>query len=329
MANAIGPYVAAFFFFGLTGTAFNNLSNVQKRMPPGETQPISYGRWLPVILGMVAAIVMVGGIIATVTSLDVAGYTKRLFGIISKCLETVLLWLSIPLEYIFMPFEWIARNLIELLMRWFGGKPFQPEGNEGMGEELPEIVPGSFPVEWLTLIKWALFIIVVIVVTVLIARSIEKNRRRRIEKSPDFEETHESLWNWRMFFNNLILFFIRLFGRLMPKRLGREVALSGAAATLQTEPSATTLKIREVFKHLLRDASKAGIGRRRSETPLEYAQRFIKEIPDADAPMHELTQLYVRVRYSDYDAGDSHIVHVNGLWRQIRELLKIRKSEQD
>jgi hypothetical protein len=132
-----------------------------------------------------------------------------------------------------------------------------------------------------------------------------------------------------MFFTSLILFFKRLFGRFLPKKMANGIALLGGVVTSQIEPSVTTLKIREVFKHLLRDASKAGLGRRRSETPLEYAQRFIKEIPDADAPMHELTQLYVRVRYSDYDAGDSHIVHVNGLWRQIRELLKIRKSEQD
>ncbi len=329
MANAIGPYVAAYFFFGLTGTAFNNLNNVQKRMPPGETQPISYGRWLPVILGMVAVIVTVGGIIATATSLDVAGYIKRFFSMFSRFLEIVLTWLAIPMEYIFMPFEWIARNLIELLMRWFGGKPIQPQGEEGAGEELTEIVPGITPEEWLTVIKWALFIIVVIVVTVLIARSIEKNRRRRIEKTPDFEETHESLWSWRMFFASLILFFKRLFGRFLPKKMAKGPALSGGMATNQTEPLVTTLKIREVFKHLLRDASKVGIGRLRSETPLEYAQRFINEIPDADAPMHELTELYVRVRYSDYDAGDTHIVRVNGLWRQIRELLKIRKTEQD
>jgi hypothetical protein len=328
MANAIGPYIAAFFFFGLAGTAFNNLRNVQKRMPQEETQTVSYGRWLPLVVGIVAGIVTIGSIIATATSLDIAGNIKRFFSMFSRFLEIVLTWLAIPMEYIFMPFEWIARNLIELLVRLFGAKPIQSEGNEGSGE-IPEIVPGTTPEEWLTVIKWTLFIIVVIVVTVLIARSIENNRRRRSETNPKFDETHESLWSWRMFFTSLILFFKRLFGRFLPKKMANGIALLGGVVTSQIEPSVTTLKIREVFKHLLRDASKAGLGRRRSETPLEYAQRFIKEIPDADVPMHELTELYVQVRYSDYDAGDSHIVHVNGLWRQIRELLKIRKIDHD
>jgi len=329
MAKSIGPYVAGFFFFGLAGTAFNNLHNVQKRMSPGETQPVSYGRWLPVVLGMVATIVTLGGIIATATSLDVAGFLKSLFGAISKYIQTVLYWLSFPLKYILMPFEWLARNFIEWLVRLFGVKPLQPQGEDGAGGQLPEIVPGTTPEEWLTVIKWALFIIVVIVVTVLIARSIEKNRRRRAETEPDFEETHESLWSWRALFITLMLFLKRLFGHFLPKKAVRRIVSSDGAIINLIEPPASTLKIREVFKHLLRDAEKAGLGRRRYETPFEYAQRFTEEIPDTVIPMHELTELYVHVRYSDVDAGSHQIVRANSLWRQIKELLKIRKTDQD
>jgi hypothetical protein len=328
MANAIGPYIAAFFFFGLVGTAFNNLRNVQKRMPQEETQTISYGRWLPLVVGIVTVIVAVGSIVATATTLDIAGNIKRFFSMFSGFIETVLTWLAIPMEYIFMPFEWIARNLIELLVRLLGVKPIQQDGEMGSGE-IPEIVPGTTPEDWLTVIKWSLFIIVVIVVTILIARSIEKNRRHRNETNPSLDETHESLWSWRMFFANLILFFKRLFGRFLPKKIVKGIASLGGVITSQTEPSVTTLKIREVFKHLLRDASKSGIGRQCFETPLEYAHRFTEEVPETAASMQELTELYVLVRYSDSEASAIHVTRANSLWHQIRERLKRFRTENN
>lgn len=329
MMNAIGIYVAGFFFFGLIGTSLNNLRNVQKRMKPDEVQPMLYGRWAPLVVGMVAVIIAIGGVIATVTSLDIAGYIKRLGSMISHWLEIVLPWLALPFKYIFMPFEWIARELLELLIRLFGVKPVQPEVEEGAGEVIPEIVPGTTPEDWLRIIKWALFIIVVIVVTIIIARSIERNRRRRMEATSDLVESHESLWSWRMLFIGLLQFFMRLFKRFMPKREGKEEILPGFMPVSQTEPSITTLKIREVFKHLLRDAAKMGVGRRRSETPFEYAQRFTTEIPDTNESMHELTELYVQVRYSDSDAGSEQIVQANSLWKQIKEYMKHLKTDKN
>lgn len=329
MTDAIGIYVAAFFFFGLIGTSLNNLRNVQKRMKPDEIQPISYGRWVPLVVGLVTVIIAIGGFIATITSLDIAGYIKRSGSTISHWLEIVLPWLALPLKYILMPFEWLAREIFELLIRLFGVRSIEPEGEQGAGEVTPEIVPGATPEDWLRIIKWALFIIVVIVVTILIARSIERSRRRRMETTPDIEESRESLWSWRMLFNGLIQFFIRIFGRFMPKREGKEERLPGSMPVSQTESSVTTLKIRDIFKHLLRDASKIGIGRRRSETPFEYAQRFSKEIPETNQPMQELTNLYVQVRYSDSDAGNEQIIQANSLWKQIKEYMKQLKTDKN
>ena len=326
MANAIGIYVAAFFFFGLMSAALNNLLNVQKRMKVEETQTISYGRWIPLVAVLMGIVIAIGGLIASITSLNIADYIKRFWSMISSFMQTVIFpFLAIIFKYILMPFEWIAQNIFEWLLRTFGTKPLQPQGEEDAGDLQPEILPGITPEEWLTIIKWALFIIVVIVVTILIARSVEKNRRRQTERGPELEESRESLWSWRLVFIGFVQFFIRIFRHFLPKKVDKKV-ISGTLSSSYTMPSATTLKIREVFKHLLRDASKAGIGRRRNETPYEYTKRFVKEIPDATIPMRELTELYVNVRYSDTDARNDQIIHANSLWNQIKEQLKRLKS---
>ncbi len=329
MAASIGPCIVGFLFFGLAGTAFCNLRNVQIRMPQGETRQVSYGRWFPIVTSIVVTIIGLGGIVAMATLLDVAGFIKKLFGNLSGIYETLLYWLSFPLKYILTPFEWLARKFLEWLIKILGSKPLQPDGNQGQMDELPEIVPGITPENWLTLIKWAIFIIVVIVVTVLIARSIEKNRRRRIETSTDYEETHESLWRWSNLFNGLLQIIKTLFGRFFPKKLSTGNVQIGYSDGRQTEQTAAVLRIRDIFKHLLKDALKAGIGRRLSETPLEYANRFNEKTADVSKEMDELTELYVEVRYGDAGVGSDKIEHANNLWRQIRETLNRLKTEQN
>lgn len=329
MAISIGPYVAGFFFFGFAGTAFNNLRNVQKRMPHEETHPIPYSRWLLFILSMAAIIITIGGAITTASSIDFGSYVKRLWLAIIGFFETVFSWLAVPIEfvlkYVLMPFEWIARNIIEFLLRLLGGNRIPPDEEGDIGGEIPEIIPGTTSEDWLVIIKWTLFIIVIIVVTILIARTITKHRQRRPDTKPDFEVVHESLWSWRLFIDNIILFLKRFFGRFLPQKTGQ--GTGSTEVTTRAESVVTTMKIREIFRHLLRDTAKMGIGRYRAETPFEYARRLSKTIPDSAIPVQELTDLYVNIRYSNYDATAIQVAQANGLWQQIRTSLKIYASQ--
>jgi hypothetical protein len=327
MATTIGPYIAGFLFFGLSGTAFSNLRNVGFRMPQGETQRVSYGRWFPVVTGLVLTVITLGGIIASASSLDVASGVKKIFSNFSTFLQTLIYWLLYPLKYILIAFEWLGRTIMEWLIRILKIQP-QPTGQEGAGEQTPEIIPGVTPETFLTILKWVLFVIAVIIVTFIIARTVERNRRRRAETTHDYEETHESLWRWSALFSRLARFIKSLFIHFLPKNVLSANPVTGHHTTRQTEQSAATLKIREIFKRLLRDASNAGIARRISETPLEYARRFNQKTTDVSTEMDELTELYVEVRYSDINAGDERINHANNLWRRIKERLELLKSER-
>jgi hypothetical protein len=327
MIASIGPYIAGFLFFGLTGIAFSNLRNVRFRMPKDETQQMSYGRWIPVITSLVVAIIALGGIIASASSFDVASGIKKLFSSFSGYFQTLIYWLLYPLKYILIVFEWLGRTIMEWLIKILKIQP-QSTGEEGAGEQMPEIIPGVTPENFLTILKWALFIIAVIIVTIVIMRTIEGNRHRRTETTRNFQETRESLWRWSALFSGLWRFLKSLFLRFLPKKMLPAGATVGHQTARQAEQSATTLKIREMFKHLLRDASRAGIGRQVSETPLEYARRFNQKTADVSKEMNELTELYVEVRYSEAAVGDERITYANSLWRRIKEHLELLRSER-
>jgi len=325
MAGAIAPYAAAFFFCGLTAMALSNLHSVQKRMRTDEPRTMPLGRWLPIVLSVVTAMVIIGVLIATVSSLDIVGAIKHLFGATSGFFGMVFHYIGIGFQYILVPFEWLASLLfmfIAYIMKLFGHKAPQQTQSEPSGP--PQLPPsnGQPPTALLAAVKWGLFAVAVVVVTILIMRSINKSPRHKGEGKPDFEETRESFWSWNRLLNDIILFLERIFARFMPWRKGSVASGSGGPSIALAEQPVTTLKIRDVFKHLLRDAGKAGIAWRHSETPFEYARRFAETIPEVTPHLEELTGIYVNVRYSAVEPGEGEVTRANILWRQIKELLR-------
>ncbi|MDP2918757.1 MAG: DUF4129 domain-containing protein [Dehalococcoidia bacterium] len=327
MVAAIAPAVAAFFFTGIIAMAFGNLRSVQKRMSPEEARSLSFGRWLPVVLGVTIGVVLVGILIATASSLDIAGFLKQVFGLLWGFFGKVIEYFLVVFQYILIPFEWLASLLllfIAFIIRLLRGETPEPGVGEGgqAAEEIIELAGKTLSDDWLNTVKWLLFVVTVIIVTVIIARSIDKNRtRRRPEAEADYEEAHESLWSWRILFRDVLQFFRSILNRLFTRGRGVFFA-TGKTAGVQAEEPLTTLRIREIFRHLLKDASRAGISWRHSETPFEYARRFEEVMPEAAQQISELTELYVGVRYSTNDAGDHEVTHANSLWRNIRQILK-------
>jgi hypothetical protein len=326
MAVSIGPLVAGFFFCGLAAMALGNLHSIERRIETDEPQRLVYRRWLPVTLGVVGALLLAGILIATASSIDFASGIKSFFGVIGQGLSKAAPVFEFIFKYLLMPFEWLAQGIIWVIfyfIKLFRGQQVEQPSPENGAGELPEIEKGLPPPESvLTMLKWLLFIVAVVVVTMLIMRSIRgRAARRAARQSPDFEETHESLWSWGQFLDGIKQFFANLWGRLWRRKLREAAGASFSQAGGRVEESAGTLHIRELFRRLLREASRAGITRQSHETPFEYAGRFNSDIPDASAQMNELTALYVDVRYGNVDTPPARISRANVLWRQIRELL--------
>ena len=332
-AVMFGANVAGFFFCGVMAVALNNLRVVQKRMFPEEQQTLSFRRWLPVVLAVAGAVLLVGLLIAAVSSADVVSLAKRLLSPVGVAFDTVEPWVVKIIGYILLPFEYIAMGILWLIT--FIVNLFQGRGVTGAGQaaseavdKTPETPPvGSSPDALIAVLKWAAFAIGVIAVTLFVGRTVSGNKKRRrpAPGAPDYEEKRESLWSWQGFLVGIGRFFIRLWWRILRRKSPvPESPLLSHAAPRAAEP-VTTLHIREVFRRLLREAGRAGIPWHHHETPFEFAGRLAEAVPAVSGQVRDLAALYVQVRYSESDAGAAQAGRANHMWREIRESIRQMK----
>ncbi len=173
--------------------------------------------------------------------------------------------------------------------------------------------------------KWAFFALVAIGVVFLLARAIFRNWSLRTKD--EIEEIHESLWSWEGFKADLCLFFSMLRQRFARKR---KKPAPGSAVPIwyREENTQGRLDIREIYRHLLWEASCSKMARHRHETPLEYAGRLGQAVPEGSEQLSELTNLYVDVRYGDLKAEDKQVDYANSLWRILQSLLgRLERSQ--
>jgi hypothetical protein len=294
---------------------------------------VSFGRWLPIVLSVVGGIVVIGVLIAAISYVDIAGAIGRGFHAASGFFDTVFEYAGIVFQYILIPFGWLASGLlmfISFLVRLFGNKtPGQTTGETaGTPPEMPPLPQGNTPDALITALKWTFFVIAVVAVAVLVMRSLDRKARHKREGKPDFEETRESIWSWQRLLNDLFMFFDRMLARLLPWQRAALMHRQGESSITRAEEPVSTLKIREVFRHFLRDAAKAGVPWRHSETPFEYAHRFAETTPEAGPHLTELTTMYVNVRYSNAEPEEGEVARANSLWRHIREVMKQAKQAE-
>jgi len=319
LASTVGLHVAGFFFFGLMALALGNLQAVRRKMLQEEMMPVSIRRWVSILLGVVGGIVLLGIGIASIFSADFVALLARFLSLITDLSYKVMYYLLIPLEYLARGIAYAVEFIINLIR---GGQPLEPFTT-------PELLkPGELPegatyetvgVDVVLILKWVLFALIVIAVLFLLARAISRFRSLRAEA--EVEEINESLWSWQGFKADLRLFFSMILRRWQRKRI-EPVPVSPVPSWYTGEDVQGILDIREIYRHLLWEASTFGIKRRHHETPYEYARRLGQALPDSSEKLGELTNLYIDVRYGDLEVEDEKVEHANSLWRVLRRLLR-------
>ena len=325
LAATVAPHVAAFFFFGLAALALGNLQAIQQKMPPEEPVRLSNRRWLPILFGIVSGIVLAGIGIASIFSPQFVSLLTRLFEPVLDFLRLVMHYLLIPLGYIAAGLFYVMRFIVNLIRGGRTLEPFQtPEffRPEGLPEPAEALAISDIVI---LAIKWTLFAIAAVVVIFFLVRAISRYRSSRVKA--DIEQIDESLWSWELFTSDLRLFFSLLWQRLRRKRkqVIRGIPVPGWFAADDVE---TTLGIREIYQHLLWQASYFGIARRRHETPYEYTSRLVQAVPDGSEQLGQLTDIYINVRYGDREAEDRQVTYANSLWRVLRRLLRRTEGDQ-
>jgi len=325
LTSTVGLHVAGFFFFGLTALALGNLQTIRRRMQREEHEeiaPISSRRWLPLLLGMVGSIVLVGIGIVSILSSEFVALLARLLNLTFNLLLQGLHYLFIPLDYLADGLVYLVQLIINLLRRVQPLQPFERSDFFEI-EGLPEsAATQALSAEAILAIKWGVFALVAIVVIFLLARAVFRYRAFRAEA--EIEEIHESLWSWSGFKADLRLFFSMIWQRFERKR--KKLVPESPVPSWYTEDVQGMLDIRQIYRRLLWEASCARLARQRHETPYEYARRLGQAVPASSEPLSELTNLYIDVRYGNREAEYKQVDYANSLWKVLQRLLGRHES---
>ena len=314
--SEIALYVIAFFFFSLISIAVGHLFMMHRSMPTEEAALTSGWRWLPMMLGVIGGMVIVGFVVAIAFSEDLFETLKTGFGYITDGMGQLVEWLSVPLNWII---ELIA-NFIRWFFDTFRGEPGQSY-NLTAGSPFDDAETGqfNFSPEAVAAIKWLIVALVIAVIIFFLARAISRYLGSR--KGDEIEEIHESVWDineigddFRKFFKNLGNMF---------KRKPR----AGPGYLFNTKPG-EKMDMREIYRHLLWEGRNSGIPRRKHETVTEYARRLEKTIPDGTQPVDTITSLYSDVRYGDIHLEEEKEDNANSLWDTLRNMLRNLRGEK-
>lgn len=305
----LGVNVIAFFFFGLISIAVSHLYLMRSTMPREEAALTSVWRWLPIMLGVIGGVVLVGFGIASALSPEFFDSVGHGAGVFFGFLGKILNYLMVPFNYLADGIMWLLRWFLNLLrgsgqvLQNASGNVTQPFQNVATTKELPL---------WATqTIKWLVITIIIGLVIFILARAVSRFRARHARE--EIEELRESLFSWKALRDDLK----EMFGNMRFRR--KEAA---ALKYNYDENPNRRLEIREIYRHLQWEAGKSGMARRRHETTEEYAGRLGRFVPEGNGPLHSLTDMYENVRYGENTVPDTQIDSANSLWQTLRGLLR-------
>ena len=195
--------------------------------------------------------------------------------------------------------------------------PNPPATHPVVGTQSPPVAHPTTPlsnylsaqvVAILSILLVILLITAVMLVLVLLVRRGLKLRSRRLR------ETHESVWSWRLFWEQFKAFLLmlpqRLLGRLPFWRASRSHNLP-AREVGNDVPAANTM--REIYRRLLTDAAKLGHPRAPTETPYEFVARLAQQFPFVEPQLLLITEVYTLTRYSGSIPEEAEVAQMRNL----------------
>jgi len=285
---------------------------MRSSMPKEEAALTSVKRWLPMMLGVVGGMAVVSFIVASVFSEEFFTSVGHGIGVFFGFIGKILNYIMIPLNYVFDAIFYVLRWFLELIR---SDQPLQPEGSGNMSfGPMPEVTPTGLSAEAVLVIKWVVIAIIIAAVIFILAKAISRFRAQRARD--EIEEIHESLWSWRGLRDDLGLLFGMIGDKFRRKRM------PSARKYFMDDDTSRRLNIREIYRHLLWEAARSGVGRRRHETTGEYAGRLEQAVPESGESLDRITDVYIDVRYGETSVPEKQVDNANVLWRTLRGLIR-------
>ena len=160
----------------------------------------------------------------------------------------------------------------------------------------------------------ALPILFVILMTLLIRWTLRRRSRVRKRVNRRNLDVHESLWSWSLFWVQLKSLMLVLFARFMHRSTTKE---DGAVKIEEIKGEPAARSMREIYRALLRKATRYGYPRKRFETPFELKQRIDEKVPLTEPHLELITEAYVFTRYSGEVPDEAQLAQIRENWAEL------------
>jgi hypothetical protein len=191
------------------------------------------------------------------------------------------------------------------------GPPAIDETSPSTPEFPPGNATGTSPVVfWVIIFVIFLAIVALIIFTLRITLRRRKARRKAQPLEPVRFQT-------RMISLNMFHSIIYLLPRLL-KKLGLWLMLLFKGWKKRPKPSEEALiSIRALYRSLLRWASRQGVARLPSQTPLEHLVLLEQGFPQQHDDLRQITDAYLLARYSQKTLSQEHFDSARQAWQRI------------
>lgn len=319
--TGLGLNVIAFFFFGLLSIAICHLYVMRSTMPKEDASLTSVWRWMPVMLGVIGGMVLIGFLIASILSPDMMENIGKGMSILGDALGTLFKWILTPIVYLF---QGIAMLIVWIMKQFNRGSSGFSVNNSNIGPAWGEINTADTPAWIGEAAKWTAIIIIVAIVILIMAKSIAKYRARKTQE--EIEEINESLFSWKNLKDDLKLFL---------KMLGDKFQRKAKPHVTPFDPDDTSrMDIREIFRHILWEGNRSGVARRPYETAAEYAYRLESAVPESVEPagivkesLGGIKDMYEEVRYGETALSEPRVDKANSFWQTVKSFIRRLRGE--
>jgi hypothetical protein len=311
----VAPYVLGYFFTALMGMGISNFLSLRRGLAGrSKATDLFSRRWLLVLLGVVASIVLIGSLVASSLSLNFVDVIIKPLNAVAGALLLALLYVvGYPLGYLVEGIGWLVGLIVNWIVSKLGTKPFESPEFSDFAENAGKIQSGQVPETLFNLIKWGILLIVIGLVVYFLSRAIFRYWRNTGEKG--YEEIHESIWSWDGFRNDL-----RSFLNGLTDRFHRAQHATPPLASTIAAPQ--LLDIREVYKGLLWEGALCGHPRYHSQTPHEYESALFAVVPAQKRDVEDITEAYVRSRYGQSRLSDEESMALVNEWLSLRAAIR-------
>lgn len=308
-------FILLFFLFSLMAVALARVEEVS-RAKGGVGAPFNLA-WLAIVIGSIAAVLVVALLISRVYSIEgfarVLRWLQPVFDLLLRIIEYVLMLLFRLLTPLLQWFVTAIQRVFEALGR-------NMEGFEGLTPLTPPDLPEGEPVQPSRSLINALRYVCLGLIVAGILTSLALTLRKRQGDRRGGDETRESLWSSTNLADGILNSLRDRWDRL--KDLAGMVERFGPGLRLYAAVS-----IRKIYANMSRLAASQGFPRQPAQTPYEYMPALGLAFPDCQAEATVITEAYVRVHYGELPESIRELQRIRECWRQIYSSYKDVKRD--